>query len=120
MKKALRILMALVVVGTVFSAGLAGTVAADHSDWKDKMKDKAKDKTTIKQNQENYQNAEASVDQDQDVDQSNENTQVGASVGVFNKGDQSVSQSSEQVNYNNQEGYASASNYAEQNQEADA
>ncbi|WP_101297785.1 hypothetical protein [Halegenticoccus soli] len=114
MKKALRILMALVVVGTVFTAGMAGSAAAFSFDYEEG------DTTEIDQNQENYQNAEATVDQDQDVAQANYNAQFGAAVGIFNDGDQSVSQSSEQVNYNNQEGYAAAGNYAEQTQEADA
>ncbi|WP_143423119.1 hypothetical protein [Halegenticoccus soli] len=116
MKKALRILMALVVVGTVFTAGFAGSAAALDFDFDYEEGDT----TEIDQNQESDQNAEATVEQDQDVDQSNDNLQAGASVGIINDGDQSVEQSSEQVNYNDQEGAAAAGNFAEQTQEADA
>ncbi|WP_266080418.1 hypothetical protein [Haladaptatus caseinilyticus] len=101
MKKAIRLLLAMSIVGALFAAGAAGTAAADDHHKKKWWNDK----------QEVDQEATAVVYQDQYVAQGNSNVQ-GAAVAVGVLGDADAVQYSEQENNNLQYGEAEAENEA--------
>ncbi|GAA0235519.1 hypothetical protein ACFFQF_25080 [Haladaptatus pallidirubidus] len=107
MKKALRLLIALSIVGALFTAGFAGSAAAN-----DYHKDKHDKKVT-------YQKADATVYQGQDVEQANVNYQednyaisaaVGWNDGEAESGDAIAVQYNDQNNDNVQYGEAEAEN----------
>ena len=112
MKKALRILLAVTIVGSLFAVGFAGSAAA--ADYK-----KPSD------SQSNWQYASSHVDQDQHVWQGNSNYQKGnyaissakSHYGDAESGDAKAIQSNYQSNWNSQKAYSNAQNWNEQSQD---
>jgi hypothetical protein len=114
MKKALRLMLALTVVCSLFAVGFAGTAAADYKDKK------------AGDSQSSWQVASSHVDQDQDVKQSNvnvqdDNTAISASAawkgGTASSGDATAIQANAQSNKNAQVAYSNAQNFNWQNQD---
>ncbi len=100
MKKALRLLLALSLVGALFTAGFAGTAAAggdNHKKW------------WANQEQSSWQYANSEVDQEQYVVQANSNQQSFA-IAVSLNGDAEAEQGSEQSNTNVQYADSEAEN----------
>jgi uncharacterized protein YxeA len=102
MKKALKILLAMTIVGSLFAVGFAGNAAAD--------------------SQNSWQSASSYVNQNQDVYQSNSNYQddntaisaAGSFYGEAESGDAIAVQSNYQSNRNSQFAYSNAENENEQ------
>ena len=112
MKKALRILLAVTIVGSLFAVGFAGSAAA--ADYKKPSN-----------SQSNWQYASSHVDQDQHVWQSNSNYQddnyaisgAGSVYGSAHSGDATAIQANYQSNSNSQNAYSNAENHNWQSQD---
>ncbi|AGB39248.1 hypothetical protein [Natronococcus occultus] len=105
MKRALTLMMAIALVGSLMFMGFAGTAAASHYDKNDKDKDKKGDKVT--------QDAHAETNQWQSVSQANfasqgDNTAVASGIGNTAVADQTQNQ----VNANAQVGITTSANIA--------